>query len=288
MPRFRQIPLKPRLNRGKGLFRHCIFAYRAGWDKGFHNGGIGTDSTAAREQVWGTPLNFAGSVDPTNYPTEDMGRSLDEGPGASSIIASIPNVQSHYTVTQGFTAAILMRPSFIFNNEELVFGWLDNVVPNQGWGINASFTGDANPNGYHFQINNGAPLEFSAANLQNTALSALLIIRYNPFGPNKLEGWFDGKLVGSIGGTGGITNWTGAVRLFGEGAQPNFCLGTSMAAIWNIPLPDSSLDLLHSDPYALWRSKDADIGSQFPGIDGMCDCCCPCCGAVSPSFFGMG
>jgi hypothetical protein len=197
---------------------------------------------------------WVGSLDDNNYIELDMGRSLDEGLSDDKI--EWADIQGYYDSTL-VSAVVLFRPDSIQNSEQPLINKQDGPAPNSGWGITVSFGGDPSPNGYHFQINDGAVREFSVANVQSTSRSDVLCMTYDRV---TLKGFQNGVLIGSLGATGAITLNNDPVALFGDGVQPNLQGSIGMAAAWNRPLSNAEVERLYADPYIMWRN---DLHKEF-------------------------
>lgn len=253
MSRFRK-PLRPMPNRSMSLWRGCLFAFCAGWEKGFWADGSQSDA-AIEDQRRGRGI-WVGSLDDSNYASLDMGRVLDEGLSDDRI--GWADTLNRYDNPNGFmSAAVLTRPDTIQNSEQAVFSKQDGPVPNSGWGITVSFGADPNPNGWHFQINDGAVREFSVANTQSASRSDILVMTYDR---SNLIGFQNGARIGSVAASGLITQNNNDLRLFGDAVQPNYQGRVGMAALWNRPLTASEVARLQTDPYVMWRT---DLHKEF-------------------------
>jgi hypothetical protein len=251
MSRFRKMPL-PAPNRADSLWRGCIFAYCAGWEKGFKAGG--SLQTACLENQLKGQGTWIGSLDENNYQEMEMGRVLDEG--LSDDRMNFTDNNNKYDSTQ-VSAFVLTRPETIQNSEQTPFNKQDGPVPNSGWGITVSFGGDPQPNGWHFQLNDGAVREFSVANLQSTSRVDALVLTYDRV---NLKGFVNGAIVGSVGATGPITLNNSSIALYGDGVQPNYQGHIGAAVAWNRPLSNAEVERLYADPYIMWRN---DLHKEF-------------------------
>lgn len=248
---FRKMPL-PYPNRADSLWRHCMFAYAAGWEVGFRADGSlqsagGYEHASAQRPVW------VGSLDDGNYENIDMGRVLNAG-GASTDQITFNDTVNLYDTVGPVSAAVLWRPQAINNAEGGIITKYPDATPPSGWGMAASIPAGS---GYIWGLNNGAVQEFQVNGLQTTAESNLLALTYDRV---NLLGYYKGILRGSVATTAAISNNNNSIALFGDGANNRFDGWIGMAAAWRRKLSPQEVERLTADPFIMWRS---DLHKEF-------------------------
>jgi hypothetical protein len=259
-----QKPGLPVLNRNRSLYQGLQFAICAGWQHGFQgDGGLGD---AARDDVKQQRGIWIGSLDSDNYPWPIAGSTLHQqsqaggaqwnAGGGSVDRLGYTDTADMFDLPNGqVSACILFQPEAVLNNEEAAWSKQSGPAPNDGWGITASATlsGDPNPNGWHVQVNNGAIIEISAANTQDTTRLQLVTLTFDRTTINQ---FIDGAFTAtSSGAAGNIVNNNNDLRAFGDAVQPNFDGYMAAAMVWTRQLSQVEISELVADPYMIWKAS---------------------------------
>lgn len=246
MSRYRK-PALPRPNRADALWRECLFAYAAGWEKGWYPSGPQFFSPA-REDGGFTQGEWVGSIDANNYVVSEMGRSVDEG--LSNDRVRWDDIRGRYDSTR-VTAVVAIKPDVLHNDGRYFFHKYDAV--DSGWNIMSSEAADPNPNGYRFVIADGAgSFGFSVANTQDTSRFDIIAMTYDQ---QNLKGFKNAQLIGQQALTFPIALNDIAIHLFGDGFTANAEATVGMCAVWSRPLQQQELARIYADPYIMWRNS---------------------------------
>jgi hypothetical protein len=187
---------------------------------------------------------------------------MDGGPcfdaGTTPDEMNYSNSDGRYVITRGMSCVAFCRLKVNINNEAVCVANQNGTTPASGYGMAANSGSDPNQNAWHFQINNGAVSEVSAAaGSQDLVRAHMMAMVFDPNIPS-LTGWKDGVRIASVAtSSSSIVNpaSTFTLDLMGD---PHWDMQMLMAAVWNRPLSVPEIQRITTDPLILWREENYD------------------------------
>jgi hypothetical protein len=243
-------PVRPRPNRSSSLWRGCLFACAAGWNKGWDD----TDGSTTPEDQRQTPAVLQGSRGGT-HTIIDAGRALASGVSLDPI--NWATILNSYQSTNGYiSAAVLFRLNAtgasgtgraIFS-KSVDYGF-------SGWRIQVE-----GADRFRFEIGFGGGKDnVDWITTQSLTRSFMVVGTYDR---EALRIYGDGALRGGPKTlAGSLSDSSADVRLFApstDGTPAN--ANVAMVAAWNRALTPSDVARLYSDPYTMWRT---DLHKEF-------------------------
>ena len=253
MPKYQKPPL-PVPNRRDSLWRGCLHAYAAGWEKGFRDVSL---ETAAVSDVKKTVGTWSAQPDDGNYSTGIGGRLV-----SSSTLAGIikrltwPNTSGRFNVAAGFSCAVLVR----LNVLPLV-GSAMSAYSQAVDGNNFSFVVDIFNPGVPIWVVVGMTVPPVQVGIGSTTAPLVgrtdLIVGVHDLATLKI--YVNGNQEGSIAYATPIQTLPatpiGLSQLDFAGPGNGLDADYGMCAFWNRPLANSEINRLTADPYRMWRNQ---------------------------------
>lgn len=266
-------PPRPVLNRAHGLCSSMIFASCPGWTKGFGQGatplGELEDFRGARG-VWNAAtLNDS----PWQGGNRIGGQGLDNGDGTFTSAPEYltPAGDTRYDITNGMTAAVLVRPDVLSVDGTLpLFKHMNQ--PYNGTTPGWCFTAAAG-NVWRFNMSDGVNQQnVNSTTVQNVFRGDLLLVTVAPVagGGINLKFYTNGVLEGSAN-SATINNMgnpaSTPIKFLGLGTvaagQPNYAGLVSVGYVWDRVLSQGDINALATDPFRPYRRELVDESVYF-------------------------
>lgn len=235
--------VRPAPNRADSLWRGCLYACAAGWNKGWTE----TDGSTTFEDQRRTKGVLQGSRSGT-HTIIDAGRALASGVSLDAI--NWATILSSYQSTNGFlSAAVLFKLNVIgtAGTARALFSKSADFG-SSGWRIHVDGT-----DRFRLEIGlGGFKINADWLTTQVTTRSYMVVGTYDR---SALRIYGDGSLRGTNSTAGSLSDDSANVRFFSPSTDATLAnANIAMAAIWNRPLGQGEVSRLYSDPYIMWRN----------------------------------
>lgn len=265
---------RPTPRRALSLWRGCLFAIAAGWNRGWNE----TGGQTTYDDQTGTKGVLQGSRAGTHI-INDEGRALASGVSDDAIRWQGLTGRWAIGATQGFSAAVLTRPKNIPGASDVVVFSKRAGIANidGGWSLGIENSSTV----WECEISDGATeIQVQATTVPITTRSDMIVVTYDR---QNARIFVNNRLENTVAATISVSNAEIDINLFNtDVTDTQYGGAANMAALWNRPLSRQEISMLQTDPYRMWRpARSANFLGFVQGEGfGDNDCCCPCCGGL--------
>lgn len=283
--RGRRKPERPTPYRASSLWRGCLWAIAAGWNRGWNEPGGQTtydDQRLTRGILQGSR--------PGTHVIIDAGRALASGISDDRIDWS--DIANGYNGINGqVSVAVLFRVTTVPNsNRRIICKRFSGGNAEPGWDLFTDFTLG---NVISFEFSDGVDedrVSTTTAAAADTTQTFLCVATHDR---TRAAIWLNGIREAVNAAPARIpANNNQPIDLFSNPNNDTRLDGDiAMAAVWNRALSDGEILQLNTDPYTMWRPRRRlEFLAFSPPAPSVADndCCCPCCGGFNMNHMGLG
>jgi hypothetical protein len=249
--------IKPELaapNRANSLWRRCLHAYLAGWDRGFVSGGL---QTAAREDGFRTAGTWQGTPLATDYAAIDAGRIL-RIVGTAGTRLNWPDTGNRFDISNSrMSIAIVVRPGEVpgVGVSSFIYSKAASFVDN-GWIFFTALQGGNHKWYWHAAGAGGGPAAISTT-IPSVGRTDVIVGTYDQV---NLKIYVNGALEAVTANVAAVVNNNADVSISQTGdITTHIRCDVGMCAMWDRVLSDAEIARINSDPYSMWRPAHKDF-----------------------------